>query len=176
MERKNRITFLGKPVTLVGPELKAGDKSPDFILVDSDLNEVTLKDFNGKVKLISVAVSIDTSVCDQQLRSFNEKAASLGNGVAVLNVTMDLPFALKRFCSTAGRDRAKALSDFRYASFGENYGVLMKELRFLARAVFVVDAKDNIAYSEIVSEATHSVNFENALKAATELIAKGKAA
>ncbi|OGP14659.1 MAG: lipid hydroperoxide peroxidase [Deltaproteobacteria bacterium GWA2_55_10] len=176
MERKDRITFAGKPVTLIGPELKAGDKAPNFILVDTDLNELTLKDFQDKVKLISVAVSIDTSVCDAQLRKFNEQAASLGKDVVVLNVTMDLPFALKRFCGTAGIDRAKALSDYRYASFGENYGVLMKDLRLLARSVFVADVYNTLTYVEIVSEATYDVNFDNAIRAAKELISRGRAA
>lgn len=176
MERKDRITFKGAPVTLIGPELKAGDKAPDFRLMDIDLNEMTLRDFRGKVKLISVAVSVDTSVCDAQLRKFNEQAASLGKDVVVLNVTMDLPFALKRFCGTAGIDRAIALSDYRYGSFGENYGVLAKDLRLLARSVFVADANDTLTYVEIVPEATHDVNFEKALKAAAQLVSKGKAA
>ena len=176
MERKDRITFIGRPVTLIGPELKAGDKAPDFILVDTDLNELTLKDFEGKVKLISVAVSVDTSVCDAQLRRFNEQAASEGKDVVVMNVTVDLPFALKRFCGTAGIDRAVALSDYRHASFGENYGVLMKGLRLLARSVFVADARNTLTYVEIVPEATHDVNFEGAIKAARKIVSGGKAA
>lgn len=176
MERKDSITFAGRPVTLIGPELKAGDRAPDFKLIDTDLREARLNEFAGKVKLISVAVSVDTSVCDAQLRKFNEQAASLGKDVVVLNVTMDLPFALKRFCGTAGIDRAVALSDHRHASFGENYGVLMKDLRLLARAVFVADADNRLAYVEIVPEATKDVNFESALKAAREIVSKGKAA
>lgn len=176
MERKDRITLKGKPFTLVGPEIKAGNKAPNFTLVDQDLKEVTLKDFQDKVKLISVAVSLDTSVCDTQLRKFNEQAASLGDKIAVLNVTMDLPFAIKRFCSTAGIDRVTTLSDHRHASFGENYGVLIKELRLLARGIFVADAYNNITYAQIVPEATDNVNFEEALKAVRALVAKGKAA
>ncbi|CAG0931517.1 partial Thiol peroxidase, partial [Planctomycetaceae bacterium] len=128
------------------------------------------------IKLISVAVSLDTGVCDAQLRRFNEQAASLGGGVAVINVTMDLPFAISRFCSTAGIDRVSTLSDHRHASFGENYGVLIKDLRLLARSIFVADAYNNITHVEIVPEATGSVDFEAALKAVKELVAKGKAA
>ena len=176
MERKDRITLKGNKFTLTGPELKAGDKAPDFTLVGQDLKEVTLKDFSGKIKLISVAVSLDTGVCDSQLRRFNEQAISLGKDVVVLNVTMDLPFAIKRFCSTAGIDRVTSLSDHKNASFGENYGVLIKDLRLLARAIFVVDSRDTIAYAEIVPEATDSVDFEGSLKAVKELVAKGQAA
>jgi thiol peroxidase len=176
MERKNRITLKGNQFTLVGPELKTGDKAPDFSLVGQDLKEVTLKDFQGKIKLLSVAVSLDTGVCDSQIRRFNEQALSLGKDVAVINVTMDLPFAIKRFCSSAGIDRVTTLSDHKNASFGENYGVLIKELRLLARAIFVVDAADVVAYAGIVPEATDSVDFESALKAVKELLAKGKAA
>lgn len=175
MEREARITLAGKPVTLVGPELKAGGKAPDFILVDNDMNEVTLKDFQGRLKLISVAMSVETSVCDSQLRTFNEKAASLGKDIAVLNVTMDLPFTLKKFCGTAGITNAVALSDYRYASFGNNYGVLMKGLRILGRSVFIIDGNDNLAYVEIVPEATNNVDFDRALKALSG-IARGKAA
>lgn len=176
MERKDRITLKGKPFTLAGPEIKAGNKAPNFTLVDQDLKEVTLKDFQDKIKLISVAVSLDTGVCDAQLRRFNEQAASLDSGVAVINVTMDLPFAISRFCSTAGIDRVSTLSDHRHASFGENYGVLIKDLRLLARSIFVADAYNNITHVEIVPEATGSVDFEAALKAVKELVAKGKAA
>ncbi|MCC6502529.1 MAG: thiol peroxidase [Deltaproteobacteria bacterium] len=176
MERKDRITLKGNKFTLTGPELKAGDKAPDFNLVGQDLKEVTLKDFSGKIKLISVAVSLDTGVCDSQLRRFNEQAVSLGKDVVVLNVTMDLPFAIKRFCSTAGIDRVTSLSDHKNALFGENYGVLIKNLRLLARAIFVVDSRDTIAYAEIVPEATDSVDFEGSLKAVKELVAKGQAA
>ncbi|MBW7957551.1 MAG: thiol peroxidase [Deltaproteobacteria bacterium] len=176
MEREARITLSGKPVTLIGPELKAGDKAPDFILVNNDMNEVTLNDFQGKTKLISVAMSVETSVCDAQLRTFNEKAASLGKDIAVLNVTMDLPFTLKKFCGTAGIKNAVALSDYRYSSFGNNYGVLMKGLRILGRSVFIVDSRDNIAYVEIVPEATSNVDFDKALKALSGLPARGKAA
>ena len=176
MEKKDRITLKGNKFTLTGPELKAGDKAPDFTLVGQDLKEVTLKDFSGKIKLISVAVSLDTGVCDSQLRRFNEQAVSLGKDVVVLNVTMDLPFAIKRFCSSAGIDRVTSLSDHKDASFGENYGVLIKDLRLLARAIFVVDSRDTIAYAEIVPEATDSVDFEGSLKAVKELVAKGQAA
>lgn len=176
MERKGKVTFKNDPVTLLGPELKAGDKAPNFTVVDRTLNEITLKDFQDKVKLFSITTSLDTSVCSTQARTFNERAAQLSRDVVVINVSMDLPFAIDRFCSTQGIDRVQTLSDHRYASFGENYGVLIKELRLLARSVFVVDVYNNITYVEVVPEATNSVNFDRALEEVTRLVLKGKAA
>ena len=170
MERKDVVTFKGGPVTLVGPALKAGDRAPDFLVIGKGLKEATLKDFAGKVKLISVTPSLDTGVCDHQLRKFNADAAALSDGVSVINMSMDLPFAIDRFCSTAGIDRVQTYSDHRDASFGTAYGVLVKELRLLARSVFVIDREDRIAYVEIVPEITHEVDFERALKAAGALL------
>ncbi len=172
MERPNVVTLKGGGVTLTGTALKAGDKAPDFRVLDKDLKEATLKDFSGKVKLISVVTSLDTSVCDNQLRKFNEEAAGLSRDVAVLNISMDLPFAIGRFCATAGIDRAHAYSDYRDASFGTAYGVLIKELRLLARSVFVIDRDDKIVYMEIVPEITRHVDFERALEAASALLAR----
>lgn len=176
IERKNKVTFKNKAVTLLGQELRAGDKAPDFTVLDRTLREVTLKEFKGGIKLISCTPSLDTSVCSTQARTFNERAAALSKDVSVINISMDLPFAIDRFCSTAGIERVTALSDHRYASFGEAYGVLVKELRLLARAVFVVDRFDTITYMEIVPEATNSVNFDRALEEVGRLIARGKAA
>jgi thiol peroxidase len=160
----------GNPLTLVGPELKAGDRAPDFKVLDRELNEVSLEDCSGKVRLISVTPSLDTSVCDMQARRFNEEAAKLGD-VTVLNISMDLPFAIDRFCTAAGIDNVQALSDHRDASFGENYGVLIKELRLLARSIFVIDRDDTIKYVEIVPEITDHPNYEKALEAANKLVA-----
>ncbi|MEJ2182015.1 MAG: thiol peroxidase [Nitrospirota bacterium] len=162
-ERKGIVTAKGKPVTLVGPELKKGDKAPDFRILDTELNEKTLKDFSGTVKLISVTPSLDTSVCNRQARTFDARTEDLG--IAVLNVSMDLPFALERFVQEAHPVRLKAFSDHREASFGTAYGVLMKELRLLARSVFVVDKDDVIRYVQIVPEMTDDPDFRAAMEA-----------
>ncbi|MCX8026723.1 MAG: thiol peroxidase [Thermodesulfovibrionales bacterium] len=163
MERKGMVTIKGNPITLVGNELKVGDKAPDFTVLDGSLNEVKLQDFRGKIKVISVTPSLDTPVCDFQLRRFNNEALSLGDDVVVINISMDLPFAISRFCTSAGIEKAKAYSDHRDANFGTNYGVLIKELRLLARAIFVIDKNDIIRYIEIVSEVTNHPDYDNAL-------------
>ena len=172
MERKGIVTLKSRPVTLIGQALEKGNKVPDFVVLDKDLKEVALKDFPGKAKLISVAVSLDTPVCDRQARKFNEEAAQLPDEVAIMNITMDLPFAIGRFCSTAGIDKIKTLSDYRDASFGMGFGVLIKELRLLARAIFLVDRDNILRYSEIVPEVTGQVNFEKALSETRSLLAK----
>ena len=165
MERTGVITFLGGPLTLVGEEVKVGQKAPDFTLLDNGLAPKTLKDFEGKTVVVSVTPSLDTPVCDAQLRRFNTSATTLGEDVVVLNVSMDLPFANKRFCSVAGIEKALTLSDHRDASFGTAYGVLIKELRLLARAIFVVGKDGVVKYAEIVPEVTHNPDFEKALAA-----------
>jgi len=163
MERKGIVTIKGNPLTLVGPELKVGDKAPEFNVVDKELKDVGLKDFIGKVKLISVTPSLDTPVCDMQARRFNQEAAGLPEDVVVLNISMDLPFAISRFCTTAGIDMVKTLSDHRDASFGTAYGVLTKELRLLARSIFIIDREDTIRYIEIVPELTNHPDYDKAL-------------
>ena len=163
MERKGVITFQGGPLTLTGNELKVGDTAPAFTVLDGSLKEVGLKDFSGKIKVISVTPSLDTPVCDIQARRFNAEAAHLPVDMAILNISMDLPFAISRFCTSAGIDKVKAYSDHRDASFGNAYGVLIKELRLLARAVFIVDSKDIIRYSEIVAEVTNQPDYEKML-------------
>jgi thiol peroxidase len=170
MERKGVVTAQGNPVTLIGPEIKAGDRAPDFVVLDKDLQATGLKDFAGKIKMISVTPSLDTPVCDMQARRFNKEAADLPDDVAVLNVSMDLPFAVGRFCATAGIDRVKAFSDHRDASFGRAYGVLIKELRLLARSIFVIDRDGKVSYVEIVPEITRHPDYDMALKAAKRLI------
>lgn len=166
MERTGVITFHGGPLTLVGPEIKAGDKAPDFTVLDNALGAKTLADFAGKTIVFSVTPSLDTPVCDAQLRKFNTAAAGLGENVVVLNISMDLPFANKRFCSVAGIEKAVTLSDHRDASFGRAYGVLIKELRLLARAIFVVGKDGLVKYAEIVPEVTHHPDYDKALAAA----------
>lgn len=171
MERK--VTINGNPLTLMGTAVKVGDKAPDFTVLDADLKEVRLSDFKGKIKLVSVTPSLDTPVCDMQARRFNEKAAKLPEDVVVINISMDLPFAISRFCTTAGIDRVKAYSDHKDASFGNAYGVLIKDLRLLARSIFVIDEEDVIRYIEVVPEITNQPDYEMALEATKSLCAKG---
>jgi thiol peroxidase len=159
------VTFKGNPVTLVGEEIKVGDTAPDFTVLANDLSPVTLKDTEGKVRIISVVPSLDTGVCDAQTRKFNEEAAKLED-VVVLTVSMDLPFAQKRWCAAAGLENVMTASDHRDASFGEAYGVLMKELRLLARSVFVIDSNNKVTYAEYVPEGTTHPQYEAALEAA----------
>jgi len=169
MERKGIVTFSGNPLTLAGNEVKVGDKAPAFKVIDKDLSEVTLSDFGGKVKIISVTPSLDTPVCDLQARKFNQEAGALGDKVSVINISMDLPFAISRFCTSAGIENIRTLSDHRDASFGNAYGVLIKELRLLARSIFVIDQSDIIRYLEQVPEITNEPNYEQALAEARKL-------
>jgi thiol peroxidase len=164
MERTGIVTIKGNPLTVVGSAVKVGDKTPDFTVLDKDLKEAKLSDFTGKIKVISVTPSLDTPVCDMQARRFNEEAAKLPDDVVVLNISMDLPFAISRFCTTAGIDKVKAFSDHRDASFGNAYGVLIKELRLLARSIFVIDKDDIITYIEIVPEITNHPDYNMALE------------
>jgi thiol peroxidase len=170
VERKGIVTVKGNPVTLIGAEIKVGDKAPDFSVVDGDLKEVRLRDFGGKTKVISVSASIDTPVCDMQARRFNQEAALLPRDVVILNITMDLPFAVSRFCTTAGIDKVQAFSDHRDASFGNAFGVLIKELRLLARSIFIIDKDDVVRYIEIVPELTNHPDYDKALSAVNKLL------
>jgi thiol peroxidase len=163
MDRKGIVTIHGDPLTLTGTEREPGDKAPDFTVLDGDLKEVSLKDFAGKIKVISVTPSLDTPVCDLQARRFNSEAAQLPADVAVINISMDLPFAISRFCTSAGIDKVKAFSDHRDASFGNAYGVLIKELRLLSRSIFIIDKDDVIRYMQIVSEIKEHPDYERAL-------------
>lgn len=159
------ITFKGNPVTLIGPDITPGDKAPDFTVLANDLTPVTLADSKGQVRLISVVPSLDTGVCDAQTRRFNEEAANLPN-VQILTISVDLPFAQKRWCGAAGIDKVQTLSDHRDLSFGKAYGVAIEELRLLARAIFVIDSNDTVTYVEYVSESTNHPNYEAAIEAA----------
>jgi len=170
MDRKGMVTFAGKPLTLTGNEVKAGDKAPDFKAVDKDLSEVRLSDFAGKVKILSVTPSLDTPVCDLQARKFEEDAGALGDKVSVINISMDLPFAIARFCAGAGIKNIRTLSDHRDASFGNAYGVLIKELRLLSRSIFVIDRSDVIRYIQIVPEITNEPDYDKAVAEAKKLI------
>ncbi|MEN6464498.1 MAG: thiol peroxidase [Syntrophaceae bacterium] len=170
MDRKGMVTFAGKPLTLTGNEVKVGDKAPDFKAVDKDLSEVRLSDFAGKVKILSVTPSLDTPVCDLQARKFEEDAGALGDKVSVINISMDLPFAIARFCAGAGIKNIRTLSDHRDASFGNAYGVLIKELRLLSRSIFVIDRSDVIRYIQIVPEITNEPDYDKAVAEAKKLI------
>lgn len=163
------ITFKGNPVTLVGSDVHAGDQAPDFTVLSNSLEEVTLQDIKGKPAIISVIPSIDTGVCDAQTRRFNEEAASLGS-VKVYTISADLPFAQARWCGANGIENVETLSDHREMSFGEAFGVYIKELRLLARAVFVVDENGKVVYTEYVSEATNHPDYEKAIEAAKSLV------
>jgi thiol peroxidase len=168
-ERTGLVTMKGKPVILVGQAVKVGQKAPDFEVTANDLSPVKLSSFAGKVCIIASVPSLDTSVCDMETRKFNEKAAQLGGDVVVLTISMDLPFAQKRWCGAAGIKNVQTLSDHRDASFGRAYGVLIKDLRLLARAVFVVDKKGVVRYLQIVPEIATEPDYDAVLKAVKEL-------
>ena len=165
MERSGATTLKGNPLTLIGPELKAGDKAPDFNAVDDRLQTVALADTGKNVRIFSVVPSLDTPVCDAQTKRFNDEAAKLTN-VDIYTVSMDLPFAQKRWCGTFGVDNVKMLSDHRNGSFGEHYGTLIKELRIESRAIFVVDSDNTLRHVEYVKEVGDYPNYEAALSAA----------
>ena len=160
----------GNPLTLVGDEVKEGDRAPDFVALGQDMGEVKLSSFEGKVRVISAVPSLDTPVCDTQTRRFNKEASALGPDVAVLTVSMDLPFAQKRWCGAAGVERVETLSDHRNASFGTSYGVLIKELRLLARAVFVVDRDGMVRHVQLVGEIADEPDYDAVLKAVKGLV------
>ncbi len=169
-ERTGIITFKGNPFTLLGPELKIGDKAPDFAVVDNSLAPVTLASSAGKIRIISAVPSLDTPVCDTETRRFNQEAAELPANVTVLTISLDLPFAQKRWCGAAGIDRVTTLSDYRERSFGTAYGVLIKELMLLSRSIFVIDANDTIRYIQHVPEVTSEPDYGAVLQAAKGLL------
>ena len=168
-ERPGAVTMRGNPLTLVGPRIEVGQRAPDFRVVDTDLQVRSLADFSGHVLLIASVPSLDTGVCDAETRRFNQEAVRFSPDVRVLTVSMDLPFAQKRWCGAAGIDRVITLSDHREASFGTAYGVLIKELRLLARAVFVVDRSGVVRYVEYVPEVTNHPNYEAAVAAVKQV-------
>lgn len=165
VERAGAVTFKGNPLTLIGKELKVGDKAPNFALLANDLSTVTLAGSAGKTRLISVVPSLDTPVCDVQTRTFNQKVSAIGEHVAAYTISADLPFAQSRWCGAAGVSRMRTLSDHRDMSFGNAYGAHIKELRLDSRAVFVVDANDTIRYVQYVTEITQEPDYDAALAA-----------
>jgi thioredoxin-dependent peroxiredoxin len=170
-ERSGAVTMRGNPMTLIGKELKVGDKAPGFTLVGKDMKPVTLDNFKGKVKIIASIPSLDTPVCDAETRRFNEEASKLPGDVQVVTVSMDLPFAAARWCGAAGVDKVATASDYRGGKFGEDYGAMIKELYLHARAIFVADKNDKLVHVEYVKEVANQPNFEAALDAARKAAA-----
>ncbi|ADU62257.1 MAG: thiol peroxidase [Pseudodesulfovibrio sp.] len=166
IERTGIVTLKGNPVTLVGPEIKVGDTAPAFTVLANDLSPKTLADYKGRVLIIASVPSLDTPVCDMETRRFNTEAAGLGKDVTILTLSMDLPFAQARWCGAAGVEAVKTLSDHRDASFGQSWGVLIKELRLLGRAVFVVGRDGRVAYVQYLKETTDEPDYAAALAAA----------
>lgn len=165
MERTGATTLMGNPMTLLGPELKPGDKAPEFNAVDDALKPVSLSSTGDGVRIFSVVPSLDTPVCDMQTKRFNDEAGKSGD-VTIYTVSMDLPFAQKRWCGAFGVDHVKMISDHRDGSFGEAYGTLIKDLRIESRAIFVVDKNNTIRHAEYVKEVSEHPNYDAAMAAA----------
>jgi thiol peroxidase len=164
-ERTGVITFKGNPMTLVGPEIKVGDTLPAFKVTGQDLGDITNKDFVDKVLVLSVVPSVDTPVCALQTKTFFRKASTVSNDVVILTVSLDLPFAAKRFCAAEGIETARTGSDYKHRSFGKAFGVTIKELGLLTRAVFVAGKDGKVKHAEYVSEVTNEPDYEAALAA-----------
>jgi thiol peroxidase len=160
----------GNPLTLVGSELNIGDAAPDIEVLDNDLAPIKLSNYQGKVCIVSTVPSLDTPVCDMETRRFNQEAANLGDDIVILTISTDLPFAQKRWCGAAGVEKVVTLSDHRDAAFGNAYGVLIKELRLLARAVFVVDRQGLVRYVQLVKEIAEEPDYDAVIAAAKELV------
>lgn len=167
--KKREIRFDGRPMTLVGDEKKAGDKAPSFNAVNQNMEDTSSDQFSGKIRIISVFPSVDTPVCSRQNKRFNKEVSSLGDDVAILSISVDLPFAQKRFCDVEGIKNAYMLSDYSSLDFGTKYGFLIAELRLLGRGVVVIDKEGIIRYIEYVNEITDEVDFEKALEAVRSL-------
>lgn len=168
MERPDVITFKGNPMTLIGPELKPGDAAPNFKVVNRALEPVSLSDFQGQVVLISAVPSLDTAVCELQTKRFNEEAAKLN--AKILTISMDLPFAARRFCESFQIQNIEVLSDYQQRSFATAYGLLIKELALITRAVIVIGKTSSIAHFEIVPEVTNHPDYNEAIEVAKSLL------
>jgi thiol peroxidase len=171
-ERQGAVTMRGRPLTLLGPVVKVGDKAPDFKAVDTKLQDVTLATAKGKTRIYSVVPSLDTPVCDLQTKRFNEEAGKLGESVAVYTVSADLPFAAGRWCGANDAKNVQCISDHRSMSFGDAWGTHVKELRLDCRAVFVVDPQDRVVHAEYVKEIAEHPNYDTALAAARKAAGK----
>ena len=167
-ERTELVTMKGNPLTLMGSALQVGDKAPDAVLLNNDLQPVNLSDYRGQICVVSSVPSLDTPVCDMETRRFNQEAESLGQDVKILTVSMDLPFAQKRWCGAAGVNHVITLSDHRDAAFGKEFGVLIKELRLLSRAVFIIDREGVIRYIQLVQELSQEPDYDAILSALKE--------
>lgn len=172
MERKNAVTIKGKPYTLMGRELKVGQKAPNFKLVANDMSLIELSQSRGKVRLLSVVHSLDTPVCDLQTQRFEQEASQFPD-VVIYTISMDLPFAQARYCGAHSIKNLQTLSDYRDASFGAAYGVLIKELRLLSRAVFIIDRTEITQYVEYLKEVSQAPDYDKAI-AALRVVAEGK--
>lgn len=169
-ERPGAITFKGNPMTLVGNTVAVGKPAPSFTAVGNDMKPVDLASYKGKVVILSSVPSLDTPVCDTETRRFNEEAGKLGDGVAVLTISLDLPMAQKRWCGAAGVENVKTVSDYKDRSFGQAFGLYIKELGLLARAVYVIDKDGVIQYEQLVTEVTQEPDYDAVIQAAKKLI------
>jgi thiol peroxidase len=169
-ERTGLVSLQGNPLTLLGPELKLGDRAPEFEVLDNSLSPIQLASFKGKIIILASLPSLDTPVCDLETRRFNTEAEKLDADIRILTISMDLPFAQKRWCGAAGVDKVVTLSDHRTASFGSAYGVLIKELRLLARAVFVLDRDGVIRYIQILPDLAQEPDYDQAIKVVEKLV------
>lgn len=169
-DNSHSITLHGNPLTLAGDPVQVGRPAPNVTLINNDLKPVSIADYRGKVVILSTVPSLDTPVCDLETRRFNQEAASLGDGVVILTVSMDLPFAQKRWCGAAGVERLVTLSDHREAALARAYGLLIQELRLLARAVTVLDREGVVRYHQLVREVAEEPDYAAALKAARSLL------
>ena len=170
MERQNAITFKGAPLTLVGDEVQVGQPAPAFTAVMNDLSEYQLSNDQGKVIVLAAVPSLDTGICDMETRKFNELAASLGEDVQIVTISMDLPFAQARWCGAAGVDQVKTVSDYKGPEFGPRYGLLIKELHLLARAVLVIDKQGVVQYYQLVPEVAEEPDYDAVIEAVKKLL------
>jgi thiol peroxidase len=169
-KNKDKVTFMGSPVTLLGKETNAGDSAVDFTALNNELKPTKLSDFKGKVKIVSVFPSIDTGVCSKQNKKFDEEASKLSDDVVIIAISNDLPFALGRYCNAEGINNLVTLSDHKDVDFGTKYGFLIEEMRLLARGVVVIDQNDQVVYSEYVPEIGQEPDYESAIEAAKKVI------
>ena len=169
-EREGLVTLKGNKVVLLGEEVTVGGKAPDFTCVDNDLQEKSLADFSGKTVIVSSVPSLDTPVCDMETRWFNKQAETLSDSVVILTISVDLPFAQKRWCGAAGVEKVITLSDHRDTAFGLAYGVLIKDLRLLARAIFIIDPSGTVRYKQLVPEVSQEPDYDEVLRALREIV------
>lgn len=165
-----KVTFKGAPLTLEGKEIKENQPAPAFKVVNQDLADATLENFKGKIKIITTFPSLDTPVCDLQVKEFNKRATALGSDVVVIGISKDLPFAQKRFCEMNDINNVQVLSDYKYSSFAANYGLNIKELNLLARSILIIDKNNTLRYLQIVPELTKAPDYDAALKALADVL------